>query len=101
MYAHIKLNQYKKLIDILIVIHDNLDMNFYFLDPCAYVIVKFSLHDYNYDYDYFCNIFLTDYDYDYVIDYVINVVIDYIIDTITHLCSDPTKFDFFWSAFYF
>ena len=57
MYTHIKLNQNKKLIDILIVIHDNLDMNFYFVDPCAYVIVKFSFHDYNYDYDYFWNIF--------------------------------------------
>ena len=53
MYTHIKLNQNKKLIDILIVIHDNLGMNFYFLDPYAYVIVKFSFHDYNYDYDYF------------------------------------------------
>jgi hypothetical protein len=43
-----------------------------FLAPSVLVIVKFSLHDY---------------DYDYVIDHVINVVIDYIIDAITHLCS--------------
>jgi hypothetical protein len=55
-----------------------------YLAPSIFLIVKFSLHDYNYDYDYF-RFFLSDYDYDYVIDYVINVVIDYIIDAITHL----------------
>ena len=86
MYTHIKLNQNKKLIDILIVIHDNLDMNFYFffgsLCLCNRKIFTSRLQ---LRLRLLLKYFLSDYDYDYVIDYVINVVIDYIIDTITHL----------------
>jgi hypothetical protein len=46
----------------------------------AFVIVTFSLNNYNYDFDYFRKY--------YVIDYVIKVVIDYVIGAITHPCGN-------------